>query len=233
MNNNFWGPPFWMMIHTSAGNATKPEKVNSFLKFANEHLEHLLGCDLCAEHYVENKKEIDIFKHLEYWTSEDRKYEKMSINEALLFWTYLIHEKVNYKLKKPTFDWKACKILYLPKKDHCDMVCGETHEDECQYVTKLMKICNGISTEVTNSEVVTGKKDTVKNLDEEKVNNQDRVNEDKITRKKNTLTKKDITIKKDIKPCDDNKDLMLKNRVPEFLLGKSSRIGGLYSNIKL
>jgi hypothetical protein len=226
MNNNFWGPPFWMMTHTSAGNATTPIKVETFIDFADKKLQHMLGCDLCSEHYIENKNEMNIFKHLEYWTSEDRGYDKMLPNEALLYWTYLIHERVNHRLNKPSFDWEACKKLYLPKKANCHLVCGEEDEEECHYVTKIMQICKGKQTEVINSSVITGKK-TIPSLlrNEESLKPKEEMLKSKTTpillKNEETLKLKQpsITVKN-----INSSNITYRNTIPNSILGKSSRV---------
>ena len=84
-----WGPHMWMSIHSIAisfpDNPSQSDKKNYKQFFS--HLSKVLPCKSCSISFRKYMKILPIEKYL---TSRKR----------LLYWTYLIHNKVNKKLNK-------------------------------------------------------------------------------------------------------------------------------------
>lgn len=96
MLTKVWGPPLWVGLHAiTFGYPEKIDKTNESHKEKRESyymffklLGDVLPCRYCRESYKEFFKELDLKQYL-----ESRK--------DIVRWLYLIHEKVNDKLKVP------------------------------------------------------------------------------------------------------------------------------------
>lgn len=91
MHPLLWGPTTWKTMHLiSASYPNKPTKTekNNYKRFYKS-LGCVLPCKNCGKSYREYMKELDIDNFL------DNK-------RSLMYWVYLIHNKVNKKLKKKT-----------------------------------------------------------------------------------------------------------------------------------
>ena len=89
MNTAFWGPDAWNFLHCiSANYPVKPTSLqkNSYRKFFNI-LKHILPCIYCRRSLVKYYREIPIMGYL-------------SSGRCLRYWLFLIHNRVNNKLKK-------------------------------------------------------------------------------------------------------------------------------------
>lgn len=86
MNKDFWGPPVWCTIHSSASNY-KPENRLSFKQFIYS-FPYLLPCDLCGGHLFENLKTLPLDDVI------------LSNNNNLFLWTFFLHDLVNKQIKK-------------------------------------------------------------------------------------------------------------------------------------
>jgi|SRR3990172_12347904 len=88
MDKKFWGPPTWNIIHIVAA-AYEPSYKYSMISFLHS-LPELLPCDNCKENLLAEYKKLpfgaDCFKD----------------NRNMFLWTFLLHNNVNNKLKKPT-----------------------------------------------------------------------------------------------------------------------------------
>lgn len=88
MKTTFWGPPGWVFLHSMAHNY--PEKPSTFdkvnTKLFYSQCEHMLPCKYCRSSYNQYIKELPIDNFLES-------------RETLAYWLYLIHNKVNEKLR--------------------------------------------------------------------------------------------------------------------------------------
>lgn len=108
MNTKFWGPPGWKFLHAIAFNY--PEKINMadpedrermfYYKQLFENLQFTLPCKYCRLSYQKFLKELPIDAFL-----RSRK--------DITYWLYLIHNKVNKKLRdqeQELFDKKVREL---------------------------------------------------------------------------------------------------------------------------
>ena len=89
MDTRFWGPDGWLILHSITANY--PTKITSnekhiYLHFFNT-LEFLLPCVYCRKSFSKYYKELPIEEYLTTKTD-------------ICFWLYLIHNKVNDKLRQ-------------------------------------------------------------------------------------------------------------------------------------
>lgn len=101
MDTRFWGPDGWKLLHMVAQNYPEhPTKIEqNTYKIFFESLQHVLPCIYCRMSYTEYINDIPINKFID---------SKKNMTK----WLYLIHNKVNDKLRKqgllhykdPTFD---------------------------------------------------------------------------------------------------------------------------------
>ena len=109
MENNLvtsmWGPPLWHSLH--AITMGYPEKINDpetdytaqeYKRFFH-NLGPVLPCHWCKKNFAKNLKEIPIEQYL-------------GSRKDLVYWLYLIHNKVNEELKKPKTSWPTFKQVY-------------------------------------------------------------------------------------------------------------------------
>lgn len=119
MNTLFWGPPAWKFLF-SVANKYKVKNKESYHKFYNS-LKHVLPCIYCRDSYAKFITELPIKNFL-------------SSRKKLMYWLYLIHNKVNDKLrtqgyhscKNPTFESiykKYSKIKFLEKDTWIFLYC--------------------------------------------------------------------------------------------------------------
>lgn len=116
MHPSLWGTSLWDSIHNiAAGFPDNPTKkqIKAYCIFYKA-LGKVIPCNSCAVSYRKFIREKPIHKYL---TSKKR----------LLYWTYLIHNKVNKKLKKKIrISWgnvykKYIKVsVYHSMKQKCD-----------------------------------------------------------------------------------------------------------------
>lgn len=92
MDTRFWGPPGWKLLHQIAYKyPEKPDemdKLNYGIFFSN--LANILPCKYCRNSYSKYIKNLPIEKFLES-------------REKLTEWLYLMHNKVNGKLRRQGF----------------------------------------------------------------------------------------------------------------------------------
>jgi len=88
MQTSKWGPPVWEFLHTIAYNyPLKPKKQDMLnYKFFYEHLGQMLPCKYCRQSYQKFNRELPIDPFLD-------------CREGVVTWIYLIHNKVNHKLR--------------------------------------------------------------------------------------------------------------------------------------
>lgn len=89
MNTKDWGPHMWYSLHTIAYNyPDKPttEQRNHYKHFY-ESLQYMLPCKYCRESWKNFLKELPIDNYLHS-------------RSAITFWIYLMHNKVNKKLRE-------------------------------------------------------------------------------------------------------------------------------------
>jgi len=92
MNNSFWGPSIWNMIHSSAFMYHSSNKY-SYREFILS-LKELLPCEACQVHLLSNLKILPL------------REQELYNNKQLFIWSYLLHDIVNKQLgkKSPTFE---------------------------------------------------------------------------------------------------------------------------------
>jgi hypothetical protein len=126
MDPKFWGPGLWKYIHTAAAAADTPEKREAFHQFSLSLLP-TIPCGKCKQHFEQNLKRFDI-----------RQYKKDQ--EALLLWTFLMHDAVNLAQGKTGASrpsWLTIRSEYfqipddknavgpgLPDQTVCQEICG-------------------------------------------------------------------------------------------------------------
>ena len=92
MQTSKWGPPGWVLLHkiTSKYNPSYKTKEYThkhlYKQFFN-HLKHMLPCKYCRESYTQYITELPIDSYL-------------VSRKKMMEWLYLIHNKVNDKLRK-------------------------------------------------------------------------------------------------------------------------------------
>jgi hypothetical protein len=89
MDTRFWGPDGWKLLHSIAQNYPKnPNEIekDTYAIFF-QSLQHVLPCIYCRMSYTQYINELSIKNYLDN-------------NEKLTKWIYLIHNKVNDKLRK-------------------------------------------------------------------------------------------------------------------------------------
>lgn len=95
MNTQFWGPPGWELLHILTFNYPKKptEKQKTEWELFFKSIGFVLPCKYCRESYKFFLKENDtLFKN--FWDKR----------ESVIKWLYLIHNKVNNKLKNQKDD---------------------------------------------------------------------------------------------------------------------------------
>ena len=106
---DIWGPTLWHSMHLiSAGYPEKPSPVTkSRYKRYFQSLGYVLPCSNCAKSY---RKFVRMYPIQSYLNSK----------KNLMYWVYLMHNRVNKKLKKKvSISWrtvctKYSKLAYLP-----------------------------------------------------------------------------------------------------------------------
>lgn len=95
----FWGPSQWKCIHSAAANAITPSKRRHFKKYMRELL-YMLPCDSCRN---------NLKLHLTALPLNDF----LSNPESLLYWTFLLHNRISQQLGKPEANWAEVRATYL------------------------------------------------------------------------------------------------------------------------
>ena len=95
MDTRFWGPDGWKLLHSIVEkyplNPSITEQ-NTYKNFMNS-LKHVLPCIYCRRSFHQYLNELPIHNKL-----EDRGFP-LDHRENLFRWIYLIHNKVNQKLR--------------------------------------------------------------------------------------------------------------------------------------
>jgi Erv1 / Alr family len=87
MDNSFWGPAAWRLIHSTAATYT-PDKALSFKQFIYS-LPGILPCGKCREHLSNNLARVYPLREV-----------NLKNAESLFLWTYHLHDIVNKQLGK-------------------------------------------------------------------------------------------------------------------------------------
>ena len=107
MDTRFWGPDGWKLLHSITANypnkPTKNEKDNYYLFFNS--LQYVLPCIYCRRSLTQYMNEIPIKNYL------DNKYN-------LVKWLYLIHNKVNNKLRMQNLNTEKDPLFHKVEKKY-------------------------------------------------------------------------------------------------------------------
>ncbi len=114
-----WGSTIWNSMHLiAAAYPEKPKKSDKcHYRLYYTQLGNVIPCPTCAESYRRFMKKHPIENFL-------------ATKRSLMYWVYLMHNRVNRKLKKKTkISWKSicmryAKLAYLPHKvpsKYCNM----------------------------------------------------------------------------------------------------------------
>jgi hypothetical protein len=109
MDPKVWGPAAWRFLHLLAASSNTPEAREAFVSYI-EVFAIVIPCKVCKQHFAENRRKFDI-KH--YLRNE----------EALLMWTYLMHDAVNYAQGKKGDErpnWLDIRSRYFRVKEDSD-----------------------------------------------------------------------------------------------------------------
>lgn len=109
MQTTKWGPSGWNLFHNIAINYVPTHENKYIYKQFYENFKHILPCKYCRESYSVFFAEIPIDQYL-------------VSSERLYYWTYLIHNKVNDKLRSQGF-LSTPNPSYSEMKVHFDKKC--------------------------------------------------------------------------------------------------------------
>lgn len=98
--NDFWGPAQWTALHCFAMSYTR-DKAAAFVTYVNT-LTQLLPCPICSNHFKQHLRTIPLENYL-------------TNRESVFFWTYLIHDAVNYSLGKVSPPYHVARQYYMYK----------------------------------------------------------------------------------------------------------------------
>lgn len=100
MNIIMWSHPTWKMIHWFAANHNGSKDYALAYKAFISCLQFCLPCEKCRTHLRENLADHPIDQFL-------------SSRINLFHWSYLLHERVNGQLGKPSKPWKEATESYM------------------------------------------------------------------------------------------------------------------------
>tara|TARA_R110002072_G_scaffold45565_4_gene126776 strand:- start:79729 stop:80235 length:507 start_codon:yes stop_codon:yes gene_type:complete len=104
------GALIWPSIHIFAANADTPEKMKAFISFI-EGLQVLYPCQKCRVHYTTFLKKYPIENYA-------------GSAQTALYWTWLLHDKVNIHLNKPDENrlaWDVVREFYMSNCSGSDL----------------------------------------------------------------------------------------------------------------
>ena len=120
LKTKVWGPPTWFFLHsvsfTYPNNPSDQDKNNYKIFF--ESISNILPCSICSNSYkkyiIENDTNLSNF---------------LDSRKSLSFWLYLIHNKVNKKLKVnnkliPTYEEVVLKYSNFISQNKNPLVCN-------------------------------------------------------------------------------------------------------------
>jgi len=111
------GPGLWFAIHNMAINATTDQLINCFIEFTTQLIINH-PCQECRTNgtiYLTNNP-IDNYK-IYVDENTDRKI-------GMFYWSFLFHNVVNKRLRKPELDWDTAWNLYADTSASCTADCG-------------------------------------------------------------------------------------------------------------
>ena len=126
MNTCFWGRALWIPFHSIAYNYPKTNPSKDLVLHTREfyvNLKNVLPCKYCRESYSQYLKDLPIDSFLEG-------------RRQLTYWAYLIHNKVNDKLRNQGhIDWENPTLdevdkIYEAQRAKCG---GEKGKETCRF----------------------------------------------------------------------------------------------------
>ena len=118
-----FGPGKWSDIHTMAKWATTPERITAFINYI-ELIINTLPCSVCRGHANNYYGTNPPSKYSNYVNEEGR-------NIGMFYWSWIFHNTVNQRLRKPLVDLDVAFALYPDYNQNvpCSGNCGnETTE---------------------------------------------------------------------------------------------------------
>ena len=104
--SKIWGPKIWYLLHHVSYNYNDSPSYNEkniYYKFFH-YIPNIIPCNICREFYIKFIKKYPIISYLEN-------------KNTLIDWEIILHNYVNFKLKKPILDRPVIDKLYI----HLDM----------------------------------------------------------------------------------------------------------------
>lgn len=98
--NDFWGPPQWQALHSFAITYT-PDMAPAFIGYV-EALTYILPCPICREHLRQHLANLPLKNYL-------------ANRESVFYWTYILHDNVNYSLGKISPPYHVARRYYIYK----------------------------------------------------------------------------------------------------------------------
>ena len=99
-NNNIWGPPAWIFLHTITfnypNNPSEQDKQNYYNFF--DSLKYVLPCDKCKKHYKENSRDLK---------------DNLNSRDDLVKWLIDIHNEVNKSNNKRIYSYEEVNNIYI------------------------------------------------------------------------------------------------------------------------
>ena len=127
------GPGTWYTIHLKAMNSIDNKSIREFIDFM-----HLLAdnfpCPKCREHikqYIKTHPFSDLIK-----------LEKNGRKIGMFKWSWMFHNAVNSRLRKPNMDWETAWDLYSGETEVCSKNC-DSIDDIPSTDNKKLKLAQG------------------------------------------------------------------------------------------
>ena len=137
MDPKVWGPPAWRFMHLLASSCNTEVSRLNFRKYIDE-FGKLIPCEVCKAHFAENRRKYDITNY-------------MKDEEALLMWTFLMHDAVNFaqgKKGEHRPSWLEVRAMYFKttpsdgnaqkgsSEDYDPTICSEVCQETLMTIIK-------------------------------------------------------------------------------------------------
>jgi len=121
-DSKIWGPGMWFNLHMEALSISDEIDISTITKMNNNYIKYLnriltnLPCDTCRHHATEYIKQNSPEEYKDV-IDENGKYI------GLFMWTWIFHNTVNTRLKKPTIGFETAINIY-EDNGICTSDCG-------------------------------------------------------------------------------------------------------------
>ena len=136
------GPGTWYAIHLKAINSTDNKSIREFIEFMNLLADNF-PCPKCRTHiqqYIKTHPFSDLVK-LEV---DGRKI-------GMFKWSWMFHNAVNSRLRKPILDWETALDLYSGETEICSKNCDEVSEIPSEH--NKIKVVQGYFNTINQPEI--------------------------------------------------------------------------------